>query len=43
LYAEIKLKREESRGVCCIDKGEAGRIAVELTRLVEGGYVDCGR
>jgi hypothetical protein len=42
LSAELKLKREESSGVCYIEKGEESRVAVELTRLVEGG-VECGR
>jgi hypothetical protein len=41
LSAELKLKREESRGVCCIEKGEAGKVVVELPRLVEDGCFDC--
>ena len=40
LSAELKLKREERRGVRCIEKGEAGRLAVELIRLVEDRYID---
>ena len=40
MSVESKLEREESRGVCCIEKETAGRVAVELTRLVEDGYID---
>jgi hypothetical protein len=43
LAAESKLKREESRGVCCVEREKEGRVAVESTSLVEGGYIDCGR
>jgi hypothetical protein len=42
LSAESELKREESRGVCCVEKRETGRVVVGLTRLVEDGYIDCG-
>ena len=31
--AESKLKRHERRGVCCVEKRNAGRVAVELTWL----------
>ena len=41
MSAELKLKKEERRGVCCLEQGEAGRVAVELTRLAEDGYFDC--
>jgi hypothetical protein len=42
LSAESKLKIEESRGVCCIEKRKAARVAVELTRFVKDGHIDCG-
>jgi hypothetical protein len=44
LSTDLKLKSEESSGVYCIEKGEVCRVAVELTRLVEGGWIcNCGR
>ncbi len=39
MSVESKLKREKSRGVYCVDKRKAGRVDVELTRLVEYGYL----